>query len=37
MFNEDGSIVLVYNGEIYNFKALRDSLEKKSPQVQVRN
>ena len=30
MFNEDGSIVLVYNGEIYNFKALRDSLEKKA-------
>ncbi|MBU2637995.1 MAG: asparagine synthase (glutamine-hydrolyzing) [Nanoarchaeota archaeon] len=29
MFNEDCSIALVYNGEIYNFKTLRDSLEKK--------
>lgn len=29
MMNEDGSIVLVYNGEIYNFKELRCKLIKK--------
>ncbi|MFV2004704.1 MAG: asparagine synthase (glutamine-hydrolyzing) [Gammaproteobacteria bacterium] len=28
MFNEDGSICVVYNGEIYNFKDLRDELIK---------
>lgn len=29
MFNENDSIALVYNGEIYNFKGLRADLEKK--------
>ena len=30
IFNEDKSIVVVYNGEIYNFESLRDDLKKKN-------
>ena len=29
MFNEDNSLVLVFNGEIYNFKQLREELQLK--------
>ncbi|MEW5766968.1 MAG: asparagine synthase (glutamine-hydrolyzing) [bacterium] len=29
MANEDGSVWIVYNGEVYNFQSLREDLEKK--------
>ncbi len=36
MANEDGSIHLVFNGEIYNFQKLRDQLEKKGHRFRSR-
>ncbi|HOW28314.1 MAG TPA: asparagine synthase (glutamine-hydrolyzing) [Elusimicrobiota bacterium] len=34
VFNEDKSVVVVYNGEIYNFQSLRADLEKKGHRFQ---
>ncbi|MEO8327479.1 MAG: asparagine synthetase B, partial [Nitrospirota bacterium] len=36
MFNEDGTIVVVYNGEIYNFLELREHLMTKGHTFQTR-
>jgi asparagine synthase (glutamine-hydrolysing) len=35
--NEDGSIQIVYNGEIYNFEKLREGLEKKGHRFRTRS
>ena len=37
MSNEDGSIWLVYNGEVYNFKELREKLAKKGHRFSSRS
>ena len=29
MFNREGNLILIFNGEIYNFKEIREQLEKK--------
>ncbi|MBI2184729.1 MAG: asparagine synthase (glutamine-hydrolyzing) [Thaumarchaeota archaeon] len=36
IFNEDGNVVVVYNGEIYNFPELRQELEKKGHHFKTR-
>ena len=37
MFNEDGSVSIVYNGEIYNFIELRDELRRKGHQFKSKS
>jgi len=37
MMNEDGSIVIVFNGEIYNFQELRAELESKGHRFKTRS
>ncbi len=37
MANEDGSLHLVFNGEIYNFRALREGLERKGHRFATRS
>jgi asparagine synthase (glutamine-hydrolysing) len=36
IYNEDKSLLIVFNGEIYNFKDLRDDLEKKGHHFQTK-
>ena len=36
LFNEDGSVVVVYNGEIYNFRELADQLASRDHQFRTR-
>src|SRR3954469_3978549 len=35
--NEDGSVQVVFNGEIYNFQALRDDLEARGHRFRTRS
>ena len=35
MSSDDGKVILVYNGELYNFKELRSELEKKEKNLKV--
>ncbi|HVZ87581.1 MAG TPA: asparagine synthase (glutamine-hydrolyzing) [Polyangia bacterium] len=37
MTNEDGRVVITYNGELYNFQALRAELEQQGHQFRTRN
>src|SRR5258707_9651669 len=37
MHNEDGSVVITYNGEVYNFQALREILEKQGHVFKTRS
>ena len=37
MSNEDGSVWIVYNGEIYNFPELRSELQSKGHEFQTRS
>ena len=37
VFNEDGQVAIVFNGEIYNFLELRDALEKKGHRFTTRS
>ena len=37
MDNEDGSVVITYNGEIYNFQALRPALERQGHRFKTRS
>lgn len=37
LFNEDGSLVLIFNGEIYNFQPLREELLKKGHVFKTRS
>ena len=37
MFNEDGKVVVIFNGEIYNFRALRQELESLGHQFRTRS
>ena len=36
IYNEDGTICITYNGEIYNFKDIRDTLEQKGHKFKSR-
>src|SRR5690349_5299086 len=35
--NEDGSVRVTYNGEVYNFKALREGLERRGHRFATRS
>ena len=37
MENEDGDVVLTYNGEVYNFRALRAALEQQGHRFRTRS